>query len=126
MAGEHISPDGRRIRVLNDQPSAEAAPSAVTSMVTAVRIISGDRPVHYIADARNRQGDELRVDAPASDEHGRIREENEEDVTRRLTGVTKDVRRLRTDDERRETITFLKVYPVFTDGCIGQRQFAHL
>ncbi len=47
-------------------------------------------------------------------------------MPRRLTGVTKDVCRLRTDDERRETITFLKVYPVFTDGCIGQPQFAHL
>ncbi|MFD6246626.1 hypothetical protein [Streptomyces roseolus] len=95
-------------------------------MVTAVRIISGDRPVHHIADARNRQGDELCLDVPAPDEHGRVREESEEDVPRRLAGVTKGARRPRTDDERRETITFLKVYPVFTDGWVGQPQFAHL
>ncbi|MGW2137724.1 hypothetical protein ACWCW2_17160 [Streptomyces sp. NPDC001773] len=123
---EHVSPDGRRMRVLNDQPNAEAVRSAVASMVTAVRITSGDRPVHYIADARNRQGDELRLDVPTADEHGRIREASEEDVTRRLAGVTKGVRRLRTGDERRETIAFLKVYLVSTDGWIGQPQFAHL
>ncbi|MFC8822717.1 hypothetical protein [Streptomyces rochei] len=95
-------------------------------MITAVRIISGDSPVHYNADTRNRLGDELRLDVAAADEHGRIREETVEDVTRRLAGVTKGVRRLRTGDERRETIAFLKVHPVFTDGWIGQPQFAHL
>ncbi|MEU7281479.1 hypothetical protein AB0A69_22295 [Streptomyces sp. NPDC045431] len=99
---------------------------AVASMVTAVWIISGDRPVHYIADAGNRLGDELRLDVPTADEQGRIREESEEDVMRRLTSVTRGVRRLRTDDEHRETIAFLRVYPVFTDGCIGQPQFAPL
>lgn len=122
---EHVAPDGRRRRVLNDQPNAEVVRSDVASMVMAVRIISGDHPVHYIADARNRQGDELRLDVPTADAHGRIREESEEDVTRRLAGVTKGVRRLRTGDERRETIAFLKVYPAFTDGWIGQPQFAH-
>lgn len=126
MAGEHVSPGGRRMRVLNDQPNAEVVRSAVASMVTAVRIISGDSPVRYIADARNRLGDELRLDVAAADEHGRIREESVEDVTRRLAGVTKGVCRLRTGDERRETIAFLKVHPVFTDGWIGQPQFAHL
>ncbi len=114
------------MRVLNDQPNAGVVRSAVASMVTAVRIISGDSPVHYNADARNRLGDELRLDVAATDEHGRIREETVEDVTRRLAGVTKGVRCLRTGDERRETIAFLKVHPVFTDGWIGQPQFAHL
>ncbi|MFJ3162699.1 hypothetical protein [Streptomyces kanasensis] len=123
---EHVSTDGRHMGVLNDQPNAEVVQSAVASMVTAVRIISGDRPVHYIADAGNRLGDELRLDVPTADEQGRIREKSEEDVMRRLTGVTEGVRRLRTGDEHRETIAFLKVYPVFTDGCIGQPQFAHL
>ncbi|MEU9981668.1 hypothetical protein [Streptomyces sp. NPDC050856] len=96
---EHVSTDGRRMGVLNDQPNAEVVRSAVANMVTAVRIISGDRPVHYIADAGNRLGDELRLDVPTADEQGRIREESQEDVMRRLTGVTKDVRRLRTGDE---------------------------
>ncbi|MGW2267497.1 hypothetical protein [Streptomyces sp. SCA2-2] len=123
---EHVAPDGRRMWVLNDRPNADVVRSAVASMVTIVRITSGDRPVHYIADARNRLGDELRPDVPTADEDGRIRDESEEDVTRRLAGVTKGVRHLRTGDERRETIAFLKVHPVFTDGWIGQPQFAHL
>ncbi|MFB7404553.1 hypothetical protein ACFCZR_30655 [Streptomyces rubiginosohelvolus] len=104
---EHVSPDGRRMRVLNDQPNAEVVRSAVASMVTTARIISGDRPVHYIADARDRLGDELPMDVSTADEHGRIREESEEDVTRRLADATKGVRRPRTGDERRETIAFL-------------------
>lgn len=65
---EHVAPDGRRMRVLNDRPNADVVRSAVASMVTVVRIISGDRLVHYIADARNRLGDELRLDVPTADE----------------------------------------------------------
>lgn len=123
---EHVSPDRRRMRVLDGQPNEEVVRSVIASMVTAVRVISGDHPIQYIADARNRQGDELRLDVPTADEHGRIREESEEAVIQRLAGVTKGVRHLRTGEERRETIAFLKVYPVFADGWIGQPQFAHL
>lgn len=47
-------------------------------------------------------------------------------MTRRPAGVTKGVHRLCTGDERRETIAFLKVHPVFTDGWSGQPQFTHL
>ncbi|MCF2435236.1 hypothetical protein LV779_13875 [Streptomyces thinghirensis] len=127
MAGEHVSPGGRRMRVLNDQPNAEVVRSAVASMVTAVRIISGDSPVRYIADARNRLGDELRLDVAAADEHGRIREEGvggrDAAARRRHQGRLSPAHRRRTQGDHRLP---QGPHPVFTDGWIGQPQFAHL
>lgn len=122
---EHLSVDGRRTSMLNDQPSAEVARSAIASMVTSLRIIQGERPVEYIAEARDAKGDPLALDITAADDHGRLRAESERALARVLAGVNEGLRRTRTGTERGETIAFFKVYPVFAEGWIGQPAHWH-